>query len=191
MLTLLVGRSVRQLSDPTKEATMRRILLVLVLLILPVIRSAATDWPMFHLNPRHVGFNRTETIITRQNVKFLRQKWVGIAGDIVDFSSPAVVNGVVYLGSTDGKLYVFNASGCGSSTCTANWTGSAGGSIYSSPTVANGVVYVGSNNHQLLTFPAAGCGQSSCAPTWAGLLGGSILESSPVVSGIGICWKLR
>ena len=41
---------------------MRRILLVLTLLILPVARSAATDWPMFHLNPRHIGFNRAETV---------------------------------------------------------------------------------------------------------------------------------
>ena len=121
---------------------MRRILLVLTLLILPLVRGAATDWPMFHLNPRHLACNRAETIITRQNVKFLKQKWVGIAGDIVDFSSPAVVNGVVYVGSTDGKLYVFNASGCGNSSCNATWTGSAGGSIYSSPAVVNGVVYV-------------------------------------------------
>src|SRR5439155_18608460 len=101
---------------------MRRLLLVPTLLILPRARSAATDWPMFHLNPRHIAFNRAETIITRQNVKFLTQQWVGIAGDIVDFSSPAIVGGVVYLGSTDGNLYVFNAAGCGSDTCTATWT---------------------------------------------------------------------
>src|SRR2546427_9976985 len=96
---------------------MRRILLVLTLLILPVVRGGATDWPLFHLNPRHLAFNRAETTLTRQNVKFLKQKWVGIAGDIVGFSSPAVGNGGGYFGSTDGQLYVFNASGFGHSRC--------------------------------------------------------------------------
>src|SRR3989475_11184623 len=98
---------------------MRRILLVLTLLILPVVRGGATDWPMFHLNPRHLAFNRAETTITRPNVKFFKQKRVGIAGDIVDFSSPAVVDGGVFLGSTDGHMYGFNASGVGDCSCNA------------------------------------------------------------------------
>ena len=66
--------------------------------------AAGTDWAMFHFNPQHTGFNRFENVINRNNVKFLTQKWVGIAGDIVDFSSPAVVGGFTYLGSTDGNL---------------------------------------------------------------------------------------
>jgi hypothetical protein len=76
---------------------MRRNLLILTLLALFHMSSGATDWTMFHLNPRHTGFNTAETQINRNNVKFLSQKWVGIAGDIVDFSSPAVVGGLVYL----------------------------------------------------------------------------------------------
>src|SRR6266699_2345377 len=118
---------------------MRRILLVLTLLILPVVRGGATDWPMFHLNPRHLAFNRAETTITRQNVKFLKQKWVGIAGDIVDYSSPAVVNGVVYVGSNKHQLLTFPAAGCGQSSCAPTWAGLLGGSILeSSPVVSGG-----------------------------------------------------
>ena len=34
-------------------------------------------------------------------------------GDIADNSSPAIANGVAYIGSFDGRLYAFNADGCG------------------------------------------------------------------------------
>ena len=69
-------------------------------------------------------------------------------GDDV-ISSPAVVNGIVYVGSQDGKLYAYDAAGstgCSGSpkTCSPLWTVETGGSVYSSPAIANGVVYVGS-----------------------------------------------
>jgi eukaryotic-like serine/threonine-protein kinase len=66
------------------------------------------------------------------------EKWTATRGSAVD-SSPAVANGVVYVGSTDGNLYAFNAS-----TGATKWTATAGGVIESSPAVANEVVYVGS-----------------------------------------------
>src|SRR5712692_2159658 len=110
---------------------MYRIALTLTLLFLLASTGAAqTDWTMFHLNSQHTGFNRFENTINRRNVKFLTRKWVGIAGDIVDFSSPAVVGGFVYLGSTDGNLYVFNADGCGGEVCNAVWTGNTDDAIY-------------------------------------------------------------
>src|SRR5712692_3958655 len=62
----------------------------------------------------------------------------------VAYSSPAVANGVVYVGSDDDKLYAFKANGCGQPTCSPLWTASVGSAIWSSPAVANGVVYVGS-----------------------------------------------
>ena len=54
-------------------------------------------------------------------------------------SSPAVANGVVYVGSNDGNVYALNAS-----TGAMLWSYTTGGGVYSSPAVANGVVYVGS-----------------------------------------------
>jgi outer membrane protein assembly factor BamB len=68
-----------------------------------------------------------------------------LGGDIV--STPAVANGIVYIGSIGGKLAAFDAAGTkncsGSPTvCTPLWSRPLSGDIIGSPTVANGVVYV-------------------------------------------------
>jgi outer membrane protein assembly factor BamB len=52
-------------------------------------------------------------------------------------SSPAVADGLVFFGATDGNLYALNAS-----TGARAWTDALGGQIYSDPTVANGVLYM-------------------------------------------------
>ena len=56
------------------------------------------------------------------------------------WSSPAVANGVVYVGSDDFKLYAFNAA-----SGQLLWSAAAGGQINTSPAVANGIVYIGSD----------------------------------------------
>src|SRR5438094_163469 len=53
--------------------------------------------------------------------------------------SPAVVNGVVYVGPFDNKVYALDAS-----TGAVLWTYVTGNIVWSSPAVAKGVVYVGS-----------------------------------------------
>ena len=58
-------------------------------------------------------------------------------------SSPAVANGVVYIGSEDKKVYALNAS-----TGAKLWRYATGNAVYSSPAVANGVVYVGSGGNE-------------------------------------------
>jgi len=67
-------------------------------------------------------------------------------------SSPTVANGVVYVGSDDGKMYAFNAAGCGSGQCQPLWTYQTGGLIFSSSAVADGVLYFGSTDHHLYAF---------------------------------------
>ena len=62
-------------------------------------------------------------------------------------SSPAVANGIVYVGSYDDKLYALNAT---SGTCV--WTYTTEGTIVSSPAVANSIVYVGSYDHVFYAF---------------------------------------
>lgn len=54
-------------------------------------------------------------------------------------STPAVANGVVYVGSFDGNVYALDAS-----TGAPLWSYATGAFVYS-PAVANGVVYVGSD----------------------------------------------
>ena len=61
------------------------------------------------------------------------------------FSSPAVANGVVYVGSEDSNVYALNAN-----TGVKLWNYSTGGVVKSSPAVANGMVYVGSNHFTLV-----------------------------------------
>ena len=56
-----------------------------------------------------------------------------------NFSAPAVVNGVVYVGSSDGHLYALNAI-----NGTARWVYNTGTNIYSTPAIINGIVYFGS-----------------------------------------------
>ena len=62
-------------------------------------------------------------------------------------SSPAVANGVVYIGSGDYNVYALNAS-----TGVKLWSYATGAGVYSSPAVANGVVYVGSLDNNVYAF---------------------------------------
>ena len=74
-------------------------------------------------------------------------------------SSPAVANGVVYIGSTDGKVYALNANSGAKiwsyQTPTNPSNPGVGNWVDSSPAVANGVVYVGSENYDIYALNAA------------------------------------
>ena len=85
-------------------------------------------------------------------------------------SSPAVSNGIVYVGSYDGSLYAFNAT-----TGAQLWSVYTSGNIYSSPAVADGVVYLGSGG-SLDAFDAA-----TGAELWSATTG-ALVYSSPAVS---------
>jgi outer membrane protein assembly factor BamB len=148
------------------------------------------NWPQFRFNKRHTGNNPNETTINESNVIFLGPSWQAQLGKLVASSSPAVVDGVVYIGSSDGRLWAYPAGGCGQDLCTEPlWSSTSVAQILSSPTVSKGVVYVGSqtnfnsNNGKLNAFSADGCGALECPPLWQGLAGpDSILESSPAVA---------
>jgi outer membrane protein assembly factor BamB len=63
-------------------------------------------------------------------------------GDV--FSSPAAVDGIVYIGSLDHDVYALNAT-----NGTKVWNYTTGDHVYSSPTVAGGIIYVGSEDVNL------------------------------------------
>lgn len=154
-------------------------------------RAGDIDWPQFRFTDSHTGVNKFETSLGRRNVANLSLRWQAQLGDIVDFSSPAVAGGVVYIGSSDGTLWAYPADGCGSEFCDAPlWRSTDLAQIIDSPTVAHGIVYVGSqtdaddNDGKLNAFAASGCGDAECAPLWQGAAGNeSILTSSPAVAG--------
>ena len=61
-------------------------------------------------------------------------------------SSPALANGVVYIGGNQ-NLYALDAA-----TGKVLWTYATGNTIQSSPAVVDGVVYVGSNDENVYAF---------------------------------------
>jgi outer membrane protein assembly factor BamB len=152
--------------------------------------AKSLNWRQYRFDNDHTGFNPKETILNKSNVPQLQLSWQAQLGNLVDYSSPAVVNGVAYLASSDGVLWAYSANGCGQSLCTSPmWQSTQIAQMIDSPTVAGGFVYVGSqtsfssNAGKLDVFSATGCGQSVCAPLWQGLAGDqSILMSSPTVA---------
>jgi outer membrane protein assembly factor BamB len=108
--------------------------------------------------------------------------WTATTGDVIS-SSPAVIGGVVYVGSEDGKIYAYGVGcGTGGASCTPIWKATTGGPVHSSPAVANGVIYVGSDDHKLYAY-RVGCnsGGGSCSALWTYTTGGDV-RSSPAVS---------
>lgn len=83
--------------------------------------------------------------------------WSATTGNEIVLSSPAVANGVVYIGSEDAKVYAFDAAGTINwsgtpKVCTPLWSATTGNQILSSPAVANGTVYIGSSDKHLYAF---------------------------------------
>ncbi|WP_336329992.1 outer membrane protein assembly factor BamB family protein [Haloarcula sp. CGMCC 1.2071] len=70
-------------------------------------------------------------------------KWVFETGGDVK-SSPTVVDGTVYVGSHDNKLYAVDSVEGGK-----KWSFKTGGEILSSPMVSDGTVYIGSGDNNL------------------------------------------
>ncbi|MEM3596765.1 MAG: PQQ-binding-like beta-propeller repeat protein [Candidatus Bathyarchaeia archaeon] len=68
-------------------------------------------------------------------------------GDV--HSSPAIVNGILYIGSYDNNVYALNAT-----TGERIWNYTTGSDVYSSPTVVDGIVYIGSNDNNIYALNA-------------------------------------
>jgi len=77
-----------------------------------------------------------------------KQLWVQPTGGDI-FSSAAVANGVVYIGSTNWVLYALNAS-----SGNKLWNFNTGGGIFSCPVVVSGVVYIGSTDNNVYALNA-------------------------------------
>ena len=148
------------------------------------------DWTQFHNGVTHLGYNTQETTLSVANAHTLRPAWTGATGFPVD-SSPVVANGVVYVGSSDDKLYAY-AVGCASNggACAPLWTANTGSGIESSPAVAGGVVYVGNDAGSLYAFDANGVTRCSgiaplktCLPLWVATTGSSIKGAPTIANG--------
>ena len=85
-------------------------------------------------------------------------------------AAPAVVDGVVYVGSDDHQVYALDAA-----TGTELWRFATDDAVKSVPAVSDGVVYVGSNDHRLYALDAGTGGKLWSHDT------GAWVQSSPTI----------
>ena len=101
------------------------------------------------------------------------EEWaVSIGGNST--STPAIHEGVVFIGSDDGNVYALDAEASGA----VLWAYATGAAVWAAPAVADGKVYVGSLNHWFYALD-----EGTGALVWSYYTGStSRLESSPAVA---------
>ena len=105
--------------------------------------SPAGQWAMFRHDLLHSGVADSTGALPKGQVQ-----WTFSTGGVVQ-SSPTIVDGMVYFGSADGKIYAVDAvSG------NEKWEYQTGSWVLSSPAVVDGVVYIGSNDGRMLALDA-------------------------------------
>ena len=147
--------------------------------------GAVTDWPQFRETALHQAHNTNESIVSDTNAAALKIAWSATTGGIVN-SSPAVANGVIFVGSSNGSLYAydFRCASAGQS-CSPRWTATTGGAIDSSPAAVGTVVYVGSSDGKLYAYSInCATGGATCTPLWTATTGGPIHSSPAVDAGV-------
>jgi outer membrane protein assembly factor BamB len=104
--------------------------------------ALASDWPLFRGNPLQTG------VATAELPKELKVRWTFKTGDAIE-SAPAIVDGVVYVGSMDEYLYAIDLK-----TGREKWKYKAG-PIKAPPGVHRGLVYVGDVDGKFYCVEAA------------------------------------
>jgi outer membrane protein assembly factor BamB len=105
--------------------------------------SSSDDWPMFNHDLSHTGYSTSTAPKTNKTL------WTFTTGGAVE-TSPAVVNGVVYVGSDDGYVYALNAA-----NGSLIWKYNTYGPVQSSPAVVDGLVYIGGyHSHAVFALDA-------------------------------------
>jgi outer membrane protein assembly factor BamB len=126
------------------------------------------DWAMFRRDMSRTGSLNPDGSLPKGEVK-----WTYTTGSAIN-SSPAVVNGIVYVGSRDGFVYAFK-----SDTGEKLWEFKTGSWVESSPAVVDGVVYIGSNDGYLYALDArTGAKRWSFGTTYA------VRSSAAVADGV-------
>lgn len=145
--------------------------------------AAASNWPMLGYNLEGTRYNPNEIKLSTGNVHNLVQKWsfatfaLGVVG-----SSPAVVNGIVYIGATTHDFATGEVDALSAKTGAVIWKLTTAMSIDASPTVANGVVYIGTEDGTFYALNAA-----TGAVIWQTVLGSGsdpIHSSALVANGL-------
>jgi len=119
---------------------------VLGVVLAPVcsLSAFANDATMFRGDPQHSGIYDAPGVPQYSRVKWKFHTKAGV------MSSPAVVNGVLYVGSNDHYLYAIDAE-----SGSEKWKFKTGSRVSSSPAVANGLVYFASFDGNFYAVDAA------------------------------------
>ncbi|HEX7490907.1 MAG TPA: PQQ-binding-like beta-propeller repeat protein, partial [Candidatus Limnocylindrales bacterium] len=145
--------------------------------------TSAGDWPQYHHDAAHTGFNASESDISAANVASLSLAWTGAASG----GSPVVADGRVYVLSSNGLTAYAVGCASGGASCTPLWSTPYLPSFHGSLAVANGAVYTVSDDGRLYAFDAAGiinCSGTatrSCRPLWK-TDSDNLTQTAPVVA---------
>jgi outer membrane protein assembly factor BamB len=105
---------------------------------------STSDWPTYRGDPWRSGVSTSVGPVDQP-----AEIWRFQAGGHIN-SEPAIVGGVLYVGSDDGNLYALDAV-----TGAERWRFAANDALSSSPAIADGVVYIGSGSGTLYAVDAA------------------------------------
>ena len=130
--------------------------------------SPAGQWSMFRHDLLHTGTADSTGDTPQGHVQ-----WTFPTDAAVE-SSPAIVDGIVYFGSNDGKIYAVDAA-----SGNKKWEYQTESWVMSSPTVVDGVVYIGSNDGRMFALNAR-----TGSLIWAYRTPYPVVSSAAVVDGI-------
>jgi hypothetical protein len=110
-------------------------------------------------------------------------QFTGLTGS-TGLTAPAVANGVVVVGASDGRVRAFPAAGCGAATCPPMWTSTpVGAAFVDQPAIGADVAYVGTADGRVFAFGLNGCGTPTCPVRWSGTLGDGAVTGLVVDAG--------
>ena len=129
--------------------------------------ETAYPWTTYRHDNRHTGYSLSIAPNTNNTL------WKTYIGENIQ-SSPSVVNGKVFIGSSDGYLYALDQE-----TGEITWKSSiqAGLGMYSSPAVAYGMVFIGSDDGYIYALD-----EETGNLVWKYLAGRGGVFSSPAVA---------
>ncbi len=120
-----------------------KILLAALMILILAQAAQAGDWPMFRHDAAHTGV-ADEAVEPPLELLWTFEIEEGV------YSSPAVLDGFIYVGSYDNYTYALDAS-----NGNEKWQYETGGIISSSPAVSGGMVYIGSWDNNVYALDAA------------------------------------
>jgi outer membrane protein assembly factor BamB len=127
------------------------------------------DWsPTFRQDFARTGYSTSIGPLTNQTL------WIYLTKMTIEYPSPAVVDGVAYFGSNDGRLYAVDAT-----KGNKIWSYQTDNRVESSCTVSNGVVYFGSSDYNVYALDAATGGK-----IWSFTTEGEVYSAPAVIDGV-------